>query len=122
MRVHGRDVGVIARGTAGGGEPVGLFFAVDMVVHLLLNGTSSVTRDGAEDAHVRVPYPRALCKPYKPNLFLQPSLRRRRVPRLPILSKLMGSTMRFTSLLALLRDQSKPRTDLLGPQVYDGIV
>ena len=45
---------MIARGTAGGGEPVGLFFAIDMVVHLLLNGTSLVTRDGAEDAHVRV--------------------------------------------------------------------
>ena len=62
-----------------------------------------VTRDGAEDSHVRVPYPRALCKLYKPNLFLQPSVHRRRVPRLPILSKLMGFTMRSTSLLALLR-------------------
>ena len=59
--VHGRNVGVIARGTAGGREPVGLFFDIDMVVHLLLNGTSLVTRDGAEDAHVREPYPRALC-------------------------------------------------------------
>ena len=29
---------MIARGTAGGREPVGLFFAIDMVVHLLLNG------------------------------------------------------------------------------------
>ena len=59
------NVGVIARGTAGGREPVGLFFAIDLVVHLLqlllLNGTSLVTRNGAEDAHVRVPYPRALC-------------------------------------------------------------
>ena len=72
---------MIARGTAGGREPVGLFFAIDMVVHLLLNGTSLVTRDGAEDAHVRVPYPRALCKLYKPNLFLQPSLHRRRVSK-----------------------------------------
>ena len=54
MCVHGRDVGVIARGTAGGREPVGLFFAIDMVVHLLLNGTSLVTHGGAEDAHVRV--------------------------------------------------------------------
>ena len=52
---------MIARGTAGGREPVGLFFAIDLVVHLLLNGTSLVTRDGAKDAHVRVPYPRALC-------------------------------------------------------------
>ena len=43
MCVHGRDVGVIARGTAGGREPVGLLFAIDMVVHLLLNGTSLVT-------------------------------------------------------------------------------
>ena len=25
-------------GTAGGREPVGLFFAIDLVVHLLLNG------------------------------------------------------------------------------------
>ena len=29
---------MIARGTAAGREPVGLFFAVDLVVHLLLNG------------------------------------------------------------------------------------
>ena len=58
--VHGRNVGVIARGTAGGREPVGLFFAIDLVVHLLLNETSLVTRDGAEDAHVRVLCPRAL--------------------------------------------------------------
>ena len=101
--VHGRNVGVIARDTAGGREPVEFFCAIDLVVHLLLNGTSLVTRGGAEDAHVRVPYPRALCKLYKPNLFLQPSVHRRRVPRLPILSKLMGFTMRSTSLLALLR-------------------
>ena len=46
---------MIARGTAGGREPVGLFFAIDLVVNLLLNGTSLVTRDGAEDAHVRTP-------------------------------------------------------------------
>ena len=46
---------MITRGTAGGREPVGLFFAIDLVVHLLLNGTSLVTRDGAEDAHVRTP-------------------------------------------------------------------
>ena len=59
--VHGRTVGVIARGTAGGREPVGLFFAIDSVVHLLLNGTSLVTRDGAQDAQFRLPHPRALC-------------------------------------------------------------
>ena len=29
---------MIARGTAGGTEPVRLFFAIDLVVHLLLNG------------------------------------------------------------------------------------
>ena len=29
---------MIARGTAAGREPVGLFFANDLVVHLLLNG------------------------------------------------------------------------------------
>ena len=29
---------MIARGTAGGREPVGLFCAIDLVVHLLLNG------------------------------------------------------------------------------------
>ena len=40
MCVHGRNVGVIARGAAGGTETVGLFFAIDLVVHLLLNGTS----------------------------------------------------------------------------------
>ena len=55
--VHGLNVGVIARGTAGGREPVVLFFAIDLVVHLLLNGSKLVTsRDGAEDAHVRVPH------------------------------------------------------------------
>ena len=59
--VHGRNVGVIARGTAGGREPVGLVLQINLVVHLLLNRTSLVTRDGAEDDHVRVPYPRALC-------------------------------------------------------------
>ena len=51
---------MIARGAVGRREPVGLFFAIDFVVHLLLNGTSLGTRDGAEDAHVRVPYPRDL--------------------------------------------------------------
>ena len=60
MCVHGRNVRVIARGAVGRREPVGLFFAIDFVVHLLLNGTSLGTRDGAEDAHVRVPYPRDL--------------------------------------------------------------
>ena len=30
--VHGRNVRVIARGTAGGREPAGLFFAIDLVV------------------------------------------------------------------------------------------
>ena len=29
---------MIATGTAGGREPVGLFFAIDLAVHLLLNG------------------------------------------------------------------------------------
>ena len=29
---------MIARGTAGGREPVGLFFEIDLVVYLLLNG------------------------------------------------------------------------------------
>ena len=38
MCVHGQNVRVIARGTASGREPVGLFFAIDLVVHLLLNG------------------------------------------------------------------------------------
>ena len=32
----GLNVGVIARGTAGGREPVVLFFAIDLVVHLTL--------------------------------------------------------------------------------------
>ena len=35
MCVHGLNVRVIARGTAGGREPVGLFFAIDLVEHLL---------------------------------------------------------------------------------------
>ena len=55
MCVHGRNVGVIARGTVGGREPVEHFFAIDLVVHLLLNGTSLVTRDGAEDAPCTLP-------------------------------------------------------------------
>ena len=29
---------MIARGTAGGREPVGLLFPIDLVVHLVLNG------------------------------------------------------------------------------------
>ena len=38
-------------------------------------------------------------------------------PRLPILSKLMGSTMRFTSLLALLRQTKvSPVQASLGPK------
>ena len=32
MYVHGLNVGVIARGTAGGREPVVLFFAIDLVI------------------------------------------------------------------------------------------
>ena len=32
MCVHGLNVGVIARGTAGGREPVVLFFAIDLVI------------------------------------------------------------------------------------------
>ena len=66
---------------------------------------SLVTRDGAEDAHlgVRVPYPRALCYLYKPNFFLQPSLHRRRVSKVAYPVELMGSTMRSTSLVALLK-------------------
>ena len=57
MCVNGRNVGVIARGIAGGREPVGLFFAIDLVVHLPLNGTSLVTRDGAEDAPCPCTFP-----------------------------------------------------------------
>ena len=45
MCVYGWNVGAIARGTAGGREPVGLFFAIDFVVYLLLNGTSQGARD-----------------------------------------------------------------------------
>ena len=61
MCVHGLNVGVIARGIAGGRVPLVLFFAIDLVVHLLLNGSYLVTtRDGAEDAHLCVPYRRAL--------------------------------------------------------------
>ena len=43
--------------------------------------------------------------------------------RLPILSKLMGSTMRSTKSFGPTEtDESKPRTGLLVPQVYDGLV
>ena len=112
---------MIARGTAGGREPVGLFFAIDLVVHVLLNGTSLVTRDGAEDAHVRVPYPRALCKLYKPNLFLQPSLHRRRVSNVayPIETRELYHEV-HKSLGPTETDESKPRTGLLGPQASTG--
>ena len=114
---------MIARGTAGGREPVGLFFAIDLVVHLLLNGTSLVTRDGAEDAHVRVPYPRALCLLYKPNLFLQPNLRRRLVSKVAYPVETHGLYHEVhKSLGPTETDESKPRTGLLGPQVYDGLV
>ena len=103
MCVHGRNVGVIARDTAGGIEPVGLIFAIDLVVHLLLNGTSLVTRDGAEDA-MSVYLTLVLCA-NSTSLTSSCSLAFivDEFPRLPILSKLMGSTMRSTSLLALLR-------------------
>ena len=48
MCVHGRNVGgVIARGTAGGREPVVLFFAIDLVVHLTLAARLEV--DNAHD-------------------------------------------------------------------------
>ena len=107
---------MIARGTAGGREPVGLFFA--LVVHLLLNGTSLVTRDGAEDAHVRVPYPRALCKLYKPNVFLQPSLHHRRDSKVAYPVETYGLYHEVhKSLGPTETDESKPRTGLLGPQV-----
>ena len=109
---------MIARGTAGGREPLGLFFAFDFVVHLLLNGTSLDTRDGAEGAHVRVPYPRALCKLYKANLFLQPGLYRRRVSKVAYRVETHGLYHEvYKSLGPTETDESKPRTGLLGPQV-----
>ena len=105
---------MIARGTAGGREPVGLFFAIDLVVHLLFNGTSLVTRDGAKDAHVRVPYPRALCKLYKPNLFLQPSLHRRRLSKVAYPVETHGLYHEVhKSLGPTETDERKPRTGLL---------
>ena len=118
MCVHGRDVGVIARGTAGGREPVGLFFAIDMVVHLLLNGTSLVTRDGAEDAHVRVPYPHVLCQLYTPNLFLQPNLRRRRGSKVAYPVETHGLYHEVHKSLGLLLRQMKvsPVQASLGPK------
>ena len=107
---------MIARGTAGGREPVELLFAIDLVVHLLLNGTSLVTRDGAEDAHVRLTL--VLCAN---STSLTPSCSLAFIvdefPRLPILSKLIGSTMRSTSLLALLRQTKvSPVQASLGPK------
>ena len=41
---HGLNVGVIARGTAGGREPVVLFLAIDLVVHLLLKSRNEHLR------------------------------------------------------------------------------
>ena len=102
---------------------VGLFFATDMVAHLLLNGTSLVTRGGAEDAHVRVPYPRALCYLYKPNFFLQPSLPRRRVSKVACPFETHGLYHEVhKSLRRTETDESKPRTGVLGHKVYDGLV
>ena len=54
---------MIVRGTAGGRDPVGLVFAIDLVLHLLLDGTSLVTRDGAEDACSLLPNLDALTAP-----------------------------------------------------------
>ena len=97
---------------------VGLIFAIDLVVHLLLNGTSLVARDGAEDANVRLPYPRALCQLYKPNLFLQPSLHRRRVSKVAYPVETHGLYHEVHKSLGHTEtDESKPRTGLLGPQV-----
>ena len=85
-----------------------------MVVHLLLNGTSLVTRDGAEDAHVRVPYPRALCLLYKPNLFLQPNLRRRLVSKVAYPVETHGLYHEVhKSLGPTDTDERKPRAGLL---------
>ena len=52
--VHGRNVGVIARGTSGGREAVGLFFAIDLVVHLLLPNTAAATAASAASMYTAV--------------------------------------------------------------------
>ena len=116
MCVHGRDVGVIARGTAGGREPVGLLFAIDMVVHLLLNGTSLVTPMSVYLTLVLCANSTSLTSSCSLAFVVN------EFPRLPILSKLMGSTMRSTSLLALPRQTKvSPVQASLGPK-SDGLV
>ena len=82
-----------------------------------------VTRDGAEDAHVRVPHPRALCYLYNPNLFLQPSLPRRRVSKVACPVETHGLYHEVHKSLGRTEtDESKPRTGVLVPQGYDGLV
>ena len=95
-------------------------FAIDLVMHLLLNGTSLVTRDGAEDAGppMSVYLTLVFCA-NSTSLTSSCSLAVivDEFPRLPILSKLMGSTMRSTSLLALLRQTKvSPVQASLGPK------
>ena len=91
MCVHGLNVGVIARGTAGGREPVVLFLQLVW---------SLVTRDGDEDAHLRVPYLVACAISTSLTSSCSLAFTVDDFPRLPILSKLIGSTMWSTSLLA----------------------
>ena len=91
MCIHGLNVGVIARGTAGGREPVVLFLQLVW---------SLVTRDGDEDAHLRVPYLVACAISTSLTSSCSQAFIVDDFPRLPTLSKLIGSTMRSTSLSA----------------------
>ena len=94
-------------------------------MHLLLNGTSLVIRDGAEDAHVRVYLTLVFCA-NSTSLTSSCSLAfiLDEFPRLPILSKLISWLYHevHKSLGPTETDESKPFTGLLGPQVYDGLV
>ena len=63
------------------------------------------------------------CANYKPNLFLQPSLHRRRVSEVAYPLETHGLYQEVhQSLGPTETGESKPRTGFLGPQVYDDFV
>ena len=64
-----------------------------------------------------------LCANFTSNLFLQPSLHRRRVSNVAYPVETHGLYHEVhKSLGPTETDESKPRTGLLGPQVYDDLV
>ena len=117
MCVRGRNVGVIARGTAGGREPVGLFFAMIWSCICCCMGLHWLPATALKTP-MSVYVTLVLCA-NSTNLTSSCSLAfiADEFPRLPILSKLMGYTMRSTSLSALLRQTKvSPVQASLGPK------